>query len=76
MYENASRRSIMCIDMRCFYASCIASLENLDVMKTPIAVVGNFNQKGSIVLAASSMMKTRFQVKMGKRNYVHDFSED
>ncbi|MBK3495463.1 UV damage repair protein UvrX [Viridibacillus sp. YIM B01967] len=69
MYENMPRRSIMCIDMCCFYASCIASLEHLDVMKTPIAVVGNFNQKGSIVLAASPMMKTCFQVKTGTRLY-------
>ncbi|CAM5193257.1 DNA polymerase V OS=Ureibacillus acetophenoni OX=614649 GN=SAMN05877842_10616 PE=3 SV=1 [Ureibacillus acetophenoni] len=53
IYGNLPNRSIMCIDMRCFYASCMAMLENLDPMKVPIAVVGNFQQKGSVVLAAS-----------------------
>ena len=62
-------RSIMCIDMRCFYASCMAMLHNLDPMKVPIAVVGNFEQKGSIVLAASPPMKKRFGIKTGSRLY-------
>mgnify|MGYP000853076350 FL=1 len=69
MYENMPRRSIMCIDMRCFYASCMATLAHLDVEKEAIAVIGNFEQKGSIVLAASPIMKQRFQVKTGTRLY-------
>lgn len=67
MYENAPQRSIICIDMRSFYASCIASLENLDVMEVPIAIVGNFQQKGSVVLAASPPMKKRFNIRTGSR---------
>lgn len=63
------RKSIMCVDMRCFYASCMASLAHLDVMKEAIAVVGNLQQKGSVVLAASPLMKKRFQVKTGTRLY-------
>ena len=59
----------MCVDMRCFYASCMASWAHLDVEKEAIAVVGNFQQKGSIVLAASPIMKQRFQVKTGTRLY-------
>lgn len=69
MYENAPQRSIVCIDMRSFYASCIASIENLDVMKVPIAIVGNFEQKGSVVLAASPPMKKRFNIRTGSRLY-------
>ncbi|MER2126755.1 UV damage repair protein UvrX [Solibacillus sp.] len=69
MYENAPQRSIVCIDMRSFYASCIASLENLDVMEVPIAIVGNFQQKGSVVLAASPPMKKRFNIRTGSRLY-------
>ena len=65
MYENAPERSIMCIDMRSFYASCIASVENLNVMEVPIAIVGNFQQKGSVVLAASPPMKKRFNIRTG-----------
>lgn len=69
MYENMPRRSIMCVDMRCFYASCMATWAHLDVKKEAIAVVGNFQQKGSVVLAASPIMKQRFQVKTGTRLY-------
>lgn len=69
MYENAPNRAIICIDMRCFYASCMALIHNLDVMKVPIAVVGNFEQAGSVVLAASPPMKTRFGIKTGSRLY-------
>ena len=36
-------------------------LEGLDVMKVPIAVIANFRQPGSVVLAASPPMKERFE---------------
>lgn len=67
IYEQAPNRSIMCIDMRCFFASCMAMLENINPLEVPIAVVGNFQQKGSIVLAASPPMKQRFGIKTGSR---------
>lgn len=44
-------------------------LEGLDVMKVPIAIIGNFNQPGSVVLAASQPMKDRFRIKTGSRRY-------
>lgn len=69
MYKNAPNRSVICIDMRCFYASCMALLANLDPLEVPIAVVGNFEQKGSVVLAASPPMKKRFGIKTGSRLY-------
>jgi len=65
MYENLPERSIICIDMKSFYASCMAMLEGLDVMTTPIAIVANFTQPGSVVLAASPPMKERFKIKTG-----------
>lgn len=69
MYEQMPHRPILCIDMKSFYASCIAMLEGLDVTKVPIAIVGNFNQPGSVVLAASQPMKDRFRIKTGSRRY-------
>lgn len=69
MYKNAPNRSIICVDMRCFYASCMAMLAKLDPLKVPIAVVGNLQQKGSIVLAASPPMKERFRIQTGSRLY-------
>lgn len=69
MYENAPNQRVICIDIRSFYASCIASLYGLKVMEVPIAVVANFEQKGSVVLAASPPMKKRFGIKTGSRLY-------
>ncbi|MFC4411209.1 excinuclease ABC subunit A [Chungangia koreensis] len=66
MYENMPDRKIVCLDMRSFYASCAAADAGLDVMETPIAVVGNLQQKGSIVLAASPKLKKEFGVKPAK----------
>ena len=67
MYENLPDRKIVCLDMRSFYASCAAADEGLDVMTTPIAVIGNLEQRGSVVLAASPPMKKKFGVKTGTR---------
>jgi len=68
-YGKFPNRNIACIDMMSFYASCMASLHNLDVYKVPIAVVGNLERTGSVVLAASPPMKKRFRVKTGTRMY-------
>ena len=53
IYKGQPNKQIACIDMMSFYASCMATLHNLDVRTVPIAVVGNFKQRGSVVLAAS-----------------------
>lgn len=58
---------IACIDMRSFYASCAAVELGQDPMETYIAVVGNQERKGSVVLAASPRMKKEFGVKTGTR---------
>ncbi|MFJ7661935.1 DNA polymerase thumb domain-containing protein [Lysinibacillus sp. NPDC097162] len=68
-YEGMPNRPIMCIDMKCFYASCVAMLHGLDILKTPVAVVANFDQPGSVVLAASPLMKEKFKIKTGSRRY-------
>jgi len=68
-YEGMPNRPIMCIDMKCFYASIVAMLHGLDVLKTPVAVVANFDQPGSVVLAASPLMKEKFKIKTGSRRY-------
>lgn len=68
-YEAMPNRPIMCIDMKCFYASIVAMLHGLDVLKTPVAVVANFDQPGSVVLAASPLMKEKYKIKTGSRRY-------
>ncbi|MGO1058517.1 Y-family DNA polymerase [Planococcus sp. FY231025] len=60
-------RVIACLDMRSFYASCAAIDAGLDPMEAHIAVVGNQERKGSVVLAASPRMKKDFGVRTGTR---------
>ena len=45
-YSKFPNKPIACIDMMSFYASCMASLHNLDIRTASIAVVGNFKQRG------------------------------
>lgn len=68
-YSSLPNGEIMCIDMKCFYASCVAMLHGLDILKTPVAVVANFDQPGSIVLAASPLMREKFKVKTSSRRF-------
>src|SRR4051812_5527617 len=69
MYEGLPDRKIICLDMRSFYASCAAADEGLDVLKEPIAIIGDRNRKGSVVLAASPRLKREFGVRTGHRLY-------
>ncbi|HLR15429.1 MAG TPA: UV damage repair protein UvrX, partial [Bacillota bacterium] len=56
-YSQYPRNDILCIDIRSFYASVEALKLGLDPMKEMVAVVGDPNRSGSIVLAASPMLK-------------------
>lgn len=67
MYKNLPNREIVCLDMKSFYASCAAVHEGLDVLDTPIAIIGNKKQKGAVVLAASPPLKEKFGIKTGSR---------
>ncbi|MFD1707067.1 UV damage repair protein UvrX [Siminovitchia sediminis] len=53
--------------MKSFYASCAAVMEGLDPLECHLAVVGNLQQPGSVVLAASPRMKKDFGIKTGSR---------
>lgn len=69
MYELLEPRKILCIDMQSFFASCSAAVYGLDIQQEAIAIVGNLEQKGSVVLAASPRMKKQFGVKTGTRRF-------
>src|SRR5690625_4895812 len=58
-YSVYPRNDILCIDMRSFYATVEAPELMLDHMTTMLAVVGDFNRPGSIVLAASPALKKK-----------------
>src|SRR5690606_13097220 len=65
--QAGKERIIACLDMRSFYASCAAVEAGLDPLEAYIAVVGNQERKGSVVLAASPRMKAEFGVRTGTR---------
>jgi DNA polymerase V len=68
-YNEMPRQQILCIDMKSFYASCAAVMEGLDPLESYIAVVGDRDRQGSIVLAASPRMKKEFGIKTGSRMF-------
>ncbi|WP_114746227.1 DNA polymerase thumb domain-containing protein [Falsibacillus pallidus] len=68
-YRMLPRHKILCIDMKSFYASCSAVMEGLDPLESYIAIVGDKERKGSVVLAASPKMKKEFGIKTGSRMF-------
>ncbi|WP_430785426.1 DNA polymerase IV [Virgibacillus flavescens] len=58
-YSTYPRNDVLCIDMRSFYASVEAVKLGLDPMEVQLAVVGDTNRTGSIVLAASPLLKKK-----------------
>lgn len=68
-YSPYPRHDVLCIDMRSFYASVEAMKLNEDPMKVMLAVVGDPNRSGSIVLAASPALKQRYGVSNVSRYF-------
>lgn len=74
-YTPYPRNDVLCIDMRSFYASVEAVKLGLDPMETLLAVVGDPNRSGSIVLAASPALKKKYGISNVSRFFelpVHD----
>ncbi|WP_163537367.1 UV damage repair protein UvrX [Gracilibacillus sp. YIM 98692] len=61
-YSQFPRNNILCYDMRSFYASVECVSRGLDPMKAMLAVVGDPNRKGSIVLASSPALKKKYGI--------------
>lgn len=68
-YSTLPDRDIACLDIKSFYASIEAVERGFDPFNTAIAVVGNQDQKGSVILAASQYMKNKFNLGTGNRLY-------
>ncbi|WP_141432652.1 DNA polymerase thumb domain-containing protein [Bacillus sp. 03113] len=66
-YSQMPHNQILCIDMKSFYASCSAVMEGLDPLQCYLAVVGDTDRSGSVVLAASPKMKKEYGIKTGSR---------
>lgn len=61
-YSLYPRNDVLCIDIRSFYASVEAVKLGFDPMKVMLAVVGDPNRSGSIVLAASPELKRKYGI--------------
>lgn len=68
-YSTYPRNDVLCIDMRSFYASVEAVKLGLDPMKVQLAVVGDTNRPGSIVLASSPALKKKHGVNNVSRYF-------
>ncbi|HJV16478.1 MAG TPA: UV damage repair protein UvrX [Bacillales bacterium] len=66
-YSMLPQNKILCVDMKSFYASCSAVMYGLDPLNCYLAVVGNKERQGSVVLAASPRLKKEFGIKTGSR---------
>ena len=66
-YSQFPNRSILCVDIKSFYASCSAVMLGLDPMTCYLAVVGNTDRQGSVVLATSPALKQTYKIKTGSR---------
>ncbi|MEF7557420.1 Y-family DNA polymerase [Bacillus thuringiensis] len=65
-YSILPNRIILCVDLRSFYASVSCIKMGLDPMYTKLAVVGDVNRNGSIVLAATPPLKELGVKKMAR----------
>ena len=64
--EKLPNRVIICIDMKSFFASVSSVIRGLNPLKTRLAVVGNIKRPGSVVLAATPLLKKE-EIKIGSR---------
>ncbi|HDR4458484.1 Y-family DNA polymerase [Bacillus sp. FSL K6-1338] len=65
-YSILPNRIILCVDLRSFYASVSCIKMGLDPMYTKLAVVGDVNRNGSIVLAATPPLQALGVKKMAR----------
>lgn len=66
-YDSLPKRTILCVDMKSFYASCAAVALGLDPLTAHLAVVGDTEREGSVILAATPALKRDFGIKTGNR---------
>ncbi len=68
-YKKLPNDNILCVDMKSFYATIEAVDRNLNPWKVPLAVVGNKERKGGVILAATPAMKKKFNLGTANRAY-------
>ncbi|MBU8855272.1 UV damage repair protein UvrX [Bacillus sp. FJAT-26377] len=67
--KEASPKKYLAIDVKSFYASAMAVMMGIDPLTCYLAVVGNTERDGSVVLAATPALKKDYGIKTGSRLY-------
>lgn len=67
-YTKLPRHQILCVDMKSFFATCECVDRGYDPLKKKLVVVGNKDEDGSVVLAATPMLK-KMGISTGSRLY-------
>mgnify|MGYP006291923913 FL=1 len=75
-YDQLPHKNILCIDMKSFYASIEAADRGLDPWEDCLAVVGDKNRDGGVVLAATPAIKEKYQIGTANRVYQIPESSD
>lgn len=60
-------RSVLCIDVKAFFASVEAVQRGIDPLEAYIVVVSDVRRSGAIVLASSPRVKSEYHIKTGNR---------
>lgn len=68
-YRQFPQHHMLCIDMKSFYASVECRDRGWDPMSAYLAVVGDRDHSGSVILAASPRLKKDFNIRTGNRLY-------
>ncbi len=66
-FSRFPRRSVLCIDVKSFFASVEAVRRGLDPLEAYIVVVSDVRRTGAIVLASSPKVKLEYNIKTGNR---------
>ncbi|SFM26639.1 Y-family DNA polymerase [Pelosinus propionicus] len=66
-FSHFPRRSVLCVDVKSFFASVEAVQRGIDPLKAYIAVVSDLRRNGAIVLASSPRVKLEYNIKTGNR---------
>ncbi len=66
-FSRFPRRSVLCIDVKSFFASVEAVRRGLDPLEAYIAVVSDLRRTGAIILASSPRVKSEYNIKTGNR---------
>lgn len=68
-YSQLPKRSVLCIDVKSFFASVEAVRRKLHPLQAYIIVIANKKLPGSVVLAASPRVKKEFGITTGSRAF-------